>query len=227
MIKAEIILTFKSGQKMSYANKFLAEKTGDDGAGNLLHKGIDGYAYYYTGAGSDTYDAQTGLGKVKGDFDFFVKQINGTGLLNFPEADSAHASTTEYVRKGDITDKPFNRISINASELAAVEVKETWTTYPVSENRESGYRLPKDSVNFAGFRESDYIKKEDKGPDFDAHKRFDNGFLANPTLEIKDGKLNILNKDDYDETISKEVSNGFEAYGIKDGKKSGVSFIAK
>lgn len=227
MIKGEIILTFASGQKMSYANKYLVDKEGDDGEGNLLHKGVDGYAYYYTGAGSDTFDDQTGLGKIKGDYEFFVNQINGSALLQFPEKDDSHASTTEYLRKGDITNRPINKISIHASQLQAVEVKETWVTYPESINRESGYRLPKDSENFAGFRESDYITKEDKGPDFDEFKTYDDGFIPNPDLANEGGNLVIKNKEEFDSIETKELSNGWEVYGIVGSKKSGVSFVAK
>ena len=224
MIRAEIILTFKSGQKMGYANLYLENKSGDDGADNLKHKGKDGYYYCYTGSGDDTYDDQTGLGKIKGDYEFFVAQIGGTGLLNFPEGDSSHSSTTEYVRKGDITKKPFDRFTISATELVGVAIDEKWARYPETDNRESGYMLPKDSEDFAGFRETDYIT--DRGPDFDEYKTYDDGFIPNPILKIKDdGNVEVVNSAEFDSVEVYSVKNGFEAYGIKDDKKSGITFL--
>lgn len=219
MIRASITLTFKSGQKFSYANKNLVDKSGDDGEGNLKHKGRDCFFYAYTGCGDDTFDDQTGKGKCKGDYEFLKGQIGGSGLLKFPE----DGDTTELVRKRDITDKPLDRFSIAASELVAVAVKEVWARYPETDNRESGYMLPKDSANFAGFRETEDIK--DRGPDFDAFKTFDDGYIPKPIVEYDGSVITVKNQNEYDETVTTEDKDGIYVYGIKNGKKSGSTFI--
>ena len=94
MFRAQIIIQFTNGQILSYANKDLAEKEGTDEAGTQpiydrednvignadvttpLFKGYPEYNYYYTGYGNDTFDDQTGSGKVKGDFEFIKGQID-------------------------------------------------------------------------------------------------------------------------------------------------------
>lgn len=221
MIRASIVLTFKSGQKISYANKNLVEKTGDDGAGNLKHKGVDTYYYCYTGSGDDKYENQTGKGKCKGDYEFFKSQIGGNGLLKFPE----DSDTTELVRKRDITEKPLDKFSIAASELVGVAVKETWARFPEGDNRESGFMLPRDSNSFSGFRETEDIK--DRGPDFDAGKTFYDGYIPRPAIELEGSTLVVKNANDYDSVETSEDGKGYYAYGVINGKKSGTAFLRK
>lgn len=219
MIRANIALCFDTGQTVYYANKKLVEKTGDDGAGSLKHQGRNGFFYAYTGSGDDTYADQTGKGKIKGDFEFFRGQIGGSGLLKFPE----DGDTTELVRNESTTSKTFNRFSISASHLVSVTINEVWGRFPETDNRESGYMLPKDSRDFKGFQETKEIT--DRGPDFDAFKTFDNGFIPNPRLEIVEDELVIKNEKEYDYVVSLKEGDCYTAYGVINGKKSGTTFL--
>lgn len=259
MIRGQIIITLTDGQIISYANKYLTAKTGTDNAGTAPVIGPDGnqilkadgtgmtkdistplfagfpeYSYYYTGAGEDKFEDQTGLGKIKGDFDYLVDQLGvaGNTLLRFPEADADHGDTTELVRKSTSTVSGIGvdsnmRAQVLTEEVVSIKIKEDWVNYP--KGRESGYQLSKQSPNFLGFQETKERKEKgfDCGPDFNAHITYDTGFLPNPILTMEEGELIIKNEAEYDD-VSINVLNdiGYEVYGIKNGKKSGISFIA-
>lgn len=227
MFRAQIIIQFKNGQIFSYANKELAEKTGDDGAGvqpiydindevvgeadvtTPLFKGYPEYNYYYTGYGNDTYDDQTGTGKVKGDFEFIKNQIGGTGLLKFPED-----SQTTIIERSGI------KKSFKAEDIVSVEIREDWVPFPYG--RESSYRIDKTKKHFL---ENEHVwrklKKFDTGPDFNEHITYDTGYIPQPI--IKDGV--VVNASEFDEVVETNVKYGKEYYGVKNGKKSGIVFV--
>lgn len=257
MIRGEILITLKNGHCISYANKYLTEKTGTDEVGMTtiydaqtfepvmvddssyqedmstpLFKGVDGEYYCYTGSGNDMYTNQTGLGKIKGDYEYLLAQVGvvGNDYLRFPEADSTHADTTDFIRETvrDVTSNETEfKEKILCSEIETITVNERWIEYPYG--REAGYMLPKDSLNFYGYNESKErkIRNVYVGPDFDAHKKFDTGFIPNPALEIVNGELVVANNKDYDSVVIDETDKYFTAYGVLNGKKSGLSTISK
>lgn len=252
MVRGEILITLKDGSVVSYANKFLADKdiTLTDEAGTQkvldrfgqpvldekgeevtvdistpLFKGYDEVSYYYTGAGNDTFEDQTGLGKIKGDYEYLTQQLGvvGNDVLRFPEASEEHDDTKELVRKvtSTVNGVPtFSRKQIATEAVASISIRETWVNYPFG--RESGYQLSKASNNFMGFNESEMIKLKDlRGPDFNKNLKFDNGYLPNPIIE--NGV--VVNEEEFDEVVVENVKNGKEYYGIKNGKKSGKTFV--
>lgn len=196
-----------------------------------LYDGNPGYNYYYTGAGNDKFENQTGLGKIKGDFEHLSEQLGvvGNDLLRFPEADEDHNDTFEIIRHTTSTVNgvpSYSRKKIAMKEVVSITIKEDWVNFPYG--RESGYQLSKDSPNFMGFHEAEDRKQRMmRGPDFDKFKKSDNGFIPNPSLSIVDNELVVNNEEDYDEVVNKETENGYEVYGILNGKKSGVSYISK
>lgn len=227
MFRAQIIIQFTNGQVLSYANKDLAEKEGTDEAGTQpiydrednvignadvttpLFKGYPEYNYYYTGYGNDTFDDQTGTGKVKGDFEFIKGQIGGSGLLKFPE----NGQTTLLERNGI-------KKSFSAADIVSVEIKEDWVPFPYG--RESSYRLDKHKKHFLDCNESAQrkLKKFDTGPDFNEHITYETGYIPQPI--VKDGV--VVNASEFDEVVETTVKYGKEYYGIKNGKKSGIVF---
>lgn len=250
MIKGNIILTFKNGNILQYANKFLVEKTGNDGytkdnkdMSTPLVSGIPGVCYYYTGLGNDEYKDQTGLGKILGDYNYFVEQIGKSGKLKFPEANKNHGDIEEIERDsqyiGINSQLTKSRYTGLASELVSVSVQEEWVSFPDSNNRESGYTFPKSSDNFRGFQESKEppVGLNEERPNFDEHITYDNGFIPNPILSLDNNNVLIIeNEKEYTEVFSKRTKNGYECYGVSEkrdindniiGKKtSGTSFIA-
>ena len=196
-----------------------------------LFEGFPEYNYYYTGAGNDKYENQTGLGKIKGDFEYLTEQLGvvGNDLLRFPEADENHGDVFELIRASTSTVNgvpSYSKKKVANKEVVSITIKEDCVTFPYG--RESGYQLSKESDNFMGFQESkDRKERKMRGLDFDKYKKIDNGFIPNPKLKIEDGNLVIVNVDDFDETITTfKPGIGYEVYGKKNGKQSGLSFIA-
>lgn len=249
MIRGQILITLSDGQVVCYANKYLVKKTGTDEAGTKevldtegnvveerdvstpLFEGYPEYNYYYTGSGNDTFEDQTGLGKIKGDFDYLTEQLGvvGNDLLRFPEADENHGDTFELIRLATSTVNgapSYSKKKISTKEVVSITIKEDWVTFPYG--RESGYQLSKNSDNFMGFQESqDRKKRKMRGPDFDKYKKSDNGFIPNPQLKLKDGNLVVVNADEFDETVTSfKPGIGYEVYGLKNGKQSGLSFVS-
>ena len=238
MFRAKIIIQFKNGQILSYANKYLEEKTGTDNAGNVdvyneqdevigqfdattpLFKGYPELNYYYTGYGDDTYEDQTGKGKLKGDYDYLASQIGETGLVKFPEEDDTHADTTELVRDG--IKKQFN-----TADIVSVEINEDWVPFPYG--RESSYRVDKTKRHFIDFGEEKQTKLRcfDRGPNFNENFEREYEYIPTPVLKIEDNSLVVVNASEYDDTVTKEDEFGYTVYGIKNNKKSGVAFLAK
>lgn len=237
MISATILIKLIDGSVYSYANKYLVEKTGYDGYINPtpLFKGYDSKSYYYTNLGNDKYEDQTGLGKIKGDFEYLENQIlaGGEDFILFPEADEDHNGTSTLVRKNNNSingGKNFNREKIKANSVISIEVQETFVDYPYG--RESGYNLPKDDPNFRGFNEYAEITKEEKGEDFDAHKDDYLCYVPEPLLSLSGTTLTIENFNDFDtvyysfdkgitfsiaasNTINIENKKNIECYGKK------------
>lgn len=232
MFRAQIIIQFTNGQILSYANKFLADKEGTDEAGEQpiynredekigtadvttpLFKGYPEYNYYYTGYGTDDFEAQNALGKVKGDFEHLKAQIGETGFLKFPEANEAHGDTEILERDG--VKKMFK-----ASEVVSIEIKEDWVAFPYG--REASYKVDKHKHHFLDCNESAQrkLKGFDVGPDFNKHLRYDTGYIPQP--RILNGE--VANRNDYDEIIETNVKGGKEIYGIINGKKSAIVFV--
>lgn len=240
MIRGQIIITFKDGRSVEYANRFLAEKTGTDEAGiqNVVDRygreiegadgkpltrdvslplfaGYPGASYYYTGFGNDTYDKQTGPGKIKGDYEKLLAQIGGAGKLKFPEADENHGDTEILERR--LEGGGFSRRSFNAADVVSVSIKEDWVRFPYG--RLSGYTTDQQDPNFLDFNETEErkLKGYPRGPDFDAGKRYDNGYIQAPIIES--GK--VVNSGYYDEL----VADGESVYGVKNGRKSARSYF--
>lgn len=232
MFRAQIIIQFTNGQVLSYANKFLADKKGTDEAGEQpiynrndeiigradvttpLFKGYPEFNYYYTGYGTDDFDAQNTLGKVKGDFEHLKAQVGGTGFLKFPEADKNHGDTEILERDG--VKKMFK-----ASEVVSIEIKEDWVSYPYG--REASYKVDKHKKHFLDCNESVQrkLKGFDAGPDFNENKRYDTGYIPQPI--VKDGV--VVNASEFDEVVEINVKFGKEYYGVKNNKKSGTVFV--
>ncbi len=165
------------------------------------------------------------------DFDYLTEQLGvvGNDLLRFPEADENHGDVFELIRTSTSTVNgvpSFSKKKVANKEVVSITIKEDWVTFPYG--RESGYQLSKESDNFMGFQESkDRKERKMRGLDFDKYKKSDNGFIPNPKLKIEDGNLVVVNADDFDETITTfKPGIGYEVYGKKNGKQSGLSFIA-
>ena len=152
MIAAKIIIETQDGCQYSYVNKYLTAKSGNDGEGHTLFAGIPEDLYYYTGAGTDTYANQTGLGKAKGDYDHIKEKADSrTGLIGFPEADSTHADTYELIRTHDFKDAISNdRGSINAADVKMVKLVEREVEYPFPYLRDNETRTNQTYNNDAG-----------------------------------------------------------------------------
>lgn len=225
MIKGQIVIKLSDGSNIIYANKYLAKKEGDDGAKpepNLKFAGYPEFSYYYTGFGDDTYELQTGEGKIKGDYDFLTSQIDvaGNEYLKFPESEDGKAtnaketatdtlvrSTTSTINSG-VTKR---RTKVYINEIVSINVKEEWVNFPYG--RESGYNLPKSDPNFYGFQETKERKERgaDRGPDFNKCIKTWNGYVPMPTIKYNyDGTFYVLNKDDF----SKIVVRDGNVYGI-------------
>lgn len=74
MIKARIILTLINGERITYVNEITQDTLG-----------INSQYYGYENSETDTFEDQTGNGKIKGDLDSILDQLGNTGLLIFPE----------------------------------------------------------------------------------------------------------------------------------------------
>lgn len=240
MIRGQILITLRDGRVIEYANRFLAEKTGTDEAGiqNVVDRygreitgadgspltrdvslplfaGYPGASYCYTGFGNDTYEGQTGLGKIKGDFEKLKGQIGAAGNLKFPEADENHGDTEILERRKE--GGAFSRQIISAADVVSVSIKEDWVRFPYG--RLSGYTTDQQDPNFLDFSETEErkLKGYSRGPDFDARKRYDNGYIQAPVIE--NGK--VVNSDYYDELVANDES----VYGVKNGRKSARSYF--
>ena len=175
MIRGLIFIQLNDGTLYTYANKYLYDKTvggtvKDDGAtpANLLYNGHAGLNYCYTGYGNDTYDKQTELGEIKADFEFLSKQLSQDGdeFLLFPEGDNKHAGSAILERSSvsPVSLTPaVSRTKIQIGKISTITVNEKWIEYPDSNNRESGYTLPKSSPNFHGFNEYAELTEEEMG----------------------------------------------------------------
>lgn len=227
-------LTDNAGTKEvfdSFGNPIMVEKNGEmvplvEDISTPLFDGYPEFNYYYTGYGNDRYEDQKGLGKIKGDYEYLVAQLGvvGNDCLRFPEADEEHGDTTELVRRVTSTVngvETYAREQVSAKEVVSIKIKEDWVNFPYG--RESGYNLSKNSPNFMGFRESYEIKQKklDRGPDFNKNIKFDNGYIPNPIIE----NGIVVNEKEFDEVVVENVKNGKEYYGIKNGKKSGKTFV--
>lgn len=204
-----------------------------------LFDGYPEYNYYYTGNGDDKFEDQTGAGKIKNDYEFLASQLGvvGNDILRFPETDDgaveytggvATGGTTELIRKvtSTVNGVPsYSRKQVSMKEVLSITIKEDWVTFPYG--RESGYQLSKESDNFMGFHEyEDRKKRHMRGPDFNKHIKYDNGYIPNPILELEGDELIVVNEDEFDEVKISKKKSGYEVYGTLNGKNSGVSFIA-
>lgn len=195
-----------------------------------LFDGFPEFNYYYTGYGDDTYDDQTGVGKIKGDYEYLVSQLGvvGNDCLRFPEADENHGDTTELIRKTTSTVngvETYSREQIAAKEVISIKIKEDWVNFPYG--RESGYNLSKMSPNFMGFRESFEIKQKgfDRGPDFNKNKKYEDDVIPAPICKIENGEVVVSNTYEFDDVVIKQVKNGYEVFGVKNDKKSATVFV--
>lgn len=239
MIKGQIIIKLSDGSSIAYANKYLAEKTGDDGLkpeANLKFAGFPEYSYYYTGFGDDRYSDQLGAGKIKGDYDFLLKQVDvaGNEYLRFPEIIEEGKATNEG-NSGDTTlvrnvSSTINsgvtkrRLNIAVNEIVSISVSEEWVNFPYG--RESGYNIPKASNNFYGFNETEARKAKgvDRGPDFDKYKKYSHGYIPAPIVYVNsDGKFLVKNKNEYKKIIqSVDIHGGNNVYGIVEVTRNGA-----
>lgn len=231
-------LTDEAGTKKLYdrfGNPIMVVKDGEEvqleeDVSTPLFDGFSEFNYYYTGYGNDTFDKQTGLGKIKGDYEYLVNQLGvvGNDCLRFPEADEEHGDTTELIRKTTSTVngvETYSREQIAAKEVISIKIKEDWVNFPYG--RESGYNLSKMSPNFMGFRESYEIKQKgfDRGPDFNKNKKYEDDIVPAPVCKIVDGNVIVENNFEFNEVVSTPVKNGFEVFGIKNDKKSATVFV--
>lgn len=225
MIAAKIIIETQDGCQYSYVNKYLTAKSGNDGEGHTLFAGIPEDLYYYTGAGTDTYANQTGLGKAKGDYDHIKEKADSrTGLIGFPEADSTHADTYELIRTHDFKDAISNdRGSINAADVKMVKLVEREVEYPFPYLRDNETRTNQTYNNDAGIPRTEHYT--------------DNSLCPVQTT-VSGTTVTITNSSDYD-TIYYRKNNIFdfvalsgttlaiekyvELFGEKNGIKSGIS----
>lgn len=216
---------------MIYDKETGTEVQAEENVSTPLFDGYPEHSYYYTGYGDDTFDDQTELGEIKADYEYLKNQLGvaGNTLLRFPEKDESHGDTMELVRlTTSVVNgvETYSRISIEMEKVVSITIKEDWATFPYG--RESGYQLSKMSPNFMGFHETEEIKLKDfdRGPDFNKNIKYDNGFIPNPKLAFnKAGTLVCKNESDYDEIVTTELKDGFEVYGILNGKKTGKTYI--
>ena len=199
MIRGIINIRLNDGTLYSYANKYQYDKTVggtvlNDGAtpSNLLYVGAG--SYYYTGYGNDTYDKQTNKGEIKADFEYLNSQLgqDGDEFLLFPEADAKHTDTSILERPVcmNVAQTPaMSRVKIQIGKINSIFVSEKWVSYPDSNNRESGYTLPKSSPDFHGFNEyQELTEKEMGGPHqhtFVSYEtvRIDTGGIEEPDID--------------------------------------------
>lgn len=133
MIQAAIFIELINGNKIKYVRDVLAAKTGTDGAtpANTLFAGYPCEYYMYTGAGTDTYTAQTGAGKILGDFTSLQTAYADTNkFLTFPES----TPSIELVRYNEDIGKgkrTYVRNQILKTSIVRIYVEETWCVSPV------------------------------------------------------------------------------------------------
>lgn len=139
MIEARIIIETNDGCQYSYVNKFLAEKTGDDGENHTKFAGFPEKSYYYTGYGDDKYENQTDLGMAKADFEYIKSQVDlGTGTIQWPEGDSTHTDTDILVRQHDWKGSlAYDRTSMYAEDVKMVKLEERDVVYPLPSLRDN------------------------------------------------------------------------------------------
>jgi hypothetical protein len=166
MRKGYISINLSGGSSISYANKFLVKKTGNDGSEWLNEKfqGENEKYYMYSGLGDDTYDFQDQLGMIKADYEYLKNQLktyDGNNFLVFPEADENHGDTETLIRHNNdfgIGYENDTKVNVRIKDVESIGLQESFAPFPFG--REAAYRMDKNSPNFRGHRE--YAEEREK-----------------------------------------------------------------
>ncbi|MDR0675845.1 MAG: hypothetical protein LBF97_02255 [Elusimicrobiota bacterium] len=187
MFSGSILIRLKDGQEINYANKYLTSKTTIvDSTGLHILTGEPTFCYYFTNVDPDTFEQQTGKGKIKGDYDYLVGQLSGSGYLKFPEADATnHADIDELIRHNNDMPKSVNAIwkkKIKIADIVSIDVITKFISSPYSD-REGAERLPRNHPDFQGT--NDYAKLREE------HQKTEHPFIEK-YLEPGDlGKIKV------------------------------------